>query len=70
MNNFDYVVSLLESEKARLEKDRDYYQMKKPPGCCPIFTLEKRKPYADEATARIKQIQTAIALLRPCTDAY
>ena len=66
--DFDYVISLLETEKANQEHRRDWYQKKNPKGCCPSFTLEKRKPYSDEAIARIKQIEAAIALLRPSPD--
>lgn len=62
--NFDYVVSLLASERGRLEQERDWYQAKKPPNCCPTFTLERRKRWADKAIARIAEIDAVLEVLR------
>ena len=62
--DFKHTIQLLEREKERLEQERDIYgQEKTPRGWCPTFTYEKRKPYADQASCRIEEIDAVLALI-------
>ena len=66
--DFAYTIKLLKEEKAFQEQVRDWYLQKKPKNCCPTFTLEKRKPWADEAIRNIAEIEAAITLLTTSDD--